>query len=85
MSAKRPSGIILCYNAVMHNEPASAPVASNEMLAVKTEMTFGDGFRFGCGFMAAFIIFAIAFTLFSLILAGLAFLIAPGLAGLLPR
>ncbi len=67
----------------MQTEPAPAP---NEMVALKTEMTFGDGFRFGCGFMAAFVIFAIAFTLLSLILTGLAFLFAPGLAGMLiPR
>jgi hypothetical protein len=67
----------------MQNEPIPAP---NDLVALKTEMTFGDGFRFGCGFMAAFIIFAIVLTLFSLILIGLAFLFAPGLAGMLiPR
>ena len=67
----------------MQNEHAPVP---NDLVALKTEMTFGDGFRFGCGFMAAFIIFTIALTLFSLILTGLAFLFAPGLAGMLiPR
>ncbi|MBI5879423.1 MAG: hypothetical protein HZB53_17380 [Chloroflexi bacterium] len=69
----------------MQNEQSAVHVAPNEMLAVKTEMTFGDGFRFGCGFMAAFVIFSIAFTVFSLILTGLAFLVAPGLSGLLPH
>lgn len=62
----------------MHTEPVP-----NDLVALKTEMTFGDGFRFGCGFMAAFIIFAIVLALFSVILAGLAFLFAPGLAGVL--
>jgi len=62
----------------MQNETHPAPLAPNEMLAVKSEMTFGDGFRFGCGFMAALTIFTIAFTLFSLILVGMAMLVAPG-------
>jgi len=55
------------------------------MLSVKTDLTFGDGFRFGCGFMSAFVVFWIILTILSILLAGLAFLIAPSLSNLLPR
>ena len=47
---------------------------------MRTDLTFGDGFRFGCGFMAAFVVFWVMLTILSGVLAGLAFLIAPGIS-----
>lgn len=54
-----------------------------EAVSVRTDLTFGDGFRFGCGFMAAFIIFWLLLLILSGVLAGLAFLIAPGIQRLI--
>ena len=51
-----------------------------EALSMRTDLTFGDGFRFGCGFMAAFVVFWVMLTILSGVLAGLAFLIAPGIS-----
>jgi hypothetical protein len=66
----------------MQSEPVPA---ITETLSLKSDLTFGDGFRFGCGFMAAFIIFWVALIILSGVIAGLAFLIAPGLSNLLIR
>ena len=66
----------------MQSEPAPA---ITETLSLKSDLTFGDGFRFGCGFMAAFTIFWIALAILSGVIAGLAFVIAPGLSNLLIR
>jgi hypothetical protein len=68
--------------AAMQSDPAPA---ITETLSLKSDLTFGDGFRFGCGFMAAVIIFWIALILLSGVIAGLAYLIAPGLSNLLIR
>lgn len=69
----------------MQDEQPAAHAPSTEMMTVKADMTFGDGFRFGCGFMSAFIIFWIVITILGMILAGLAFVVAPGLSNLLPH
>jgi hypothetical protein len=63
----------------MQNDPSTMA----EALSVRTDLTFGDGFRFGCGFMAAFVIFWVILTILSGVLAGLAFLVAPGISRLL--
>ena len=55
----------------------------SEALTVRTDLTFGDGFRFGCGFMAAFVIFWVLLTILSGVLAGLAVLVAPGIQRLI--
>ncbi len=51
------------------------------MVAVRTDLTFGDGFRFGCGFTAAFVIFWLGLAIIGLLLSGVALLIAPQLLG----
>ena len=68
--------------AAMQSEPVPAVT---ETLSLKSDLTFGDGFRFGCGFMAALAIFSLALTILSGVIAGVAFLIAPGLSSLLIR
>ena len=60
----------------MQNDPPTMA----EALSVRTDLTFGDGFRFGCGFMAAFVVFWVVLTILSGVLAGLAFLVAPGIS-----
>ncbi len=51
----------------------------------RPELSFGDGFRFGCGFMSAIVVFSIVLTILSGIVAGLAFALAPNLPNILPR
>jgi hypothetical protein len=63
----------------MQNE-SSMPA---EALSLRSDLTFGDGFRFGCGFMAAFLVFWAVLSILIGVLAGLAFLIAPGLSRLI--
>jgi hypothetical protein len=67
----------------MENQPPNLPM--DVVHHVKPDLTFGDGFRFGCGFMAAIIVFWIVLGILSSLLAGLAFLIAPQLSNLLPH
>jgi len=57
--------------------------AMSEAVSMRTDLTFSDGFRFGCGFMAAFIIFWLLLLILSGVIAALAFLIAPGFQRLL--
>lgn len=64
----------------MQIEPAPLPA---ETLTVHADLTFGDGFRFGCGFMAAFVMFWVVLTILISLVAGLAFLVAPNLPRLL--
>ena len=66
----------------MQTEPTDTKI---EYQTVKTDMTFGDGFRFGCGFMAAVVVFWIILVILSGLMAGVAFLIAPQLTNLLPH
>jgi hypothetical protein len=63
----------------MQNDPS----VTAEALSLRSDLTFGDGFRFGCGFMAAVIVFWIVLSILVGVLAGLAFLIAPGLSRLI--
>lgn len=53
--------------------------------SARPELSFGDGFRFGCGFMSALIVFWIVLTILSGLVAGVAFVLAPGLPNVLPR
>ncbi len=52
---------------------------------MKTDLSFGDGFRFGCGFMSAIVIFWIVVTVLSAVLIGLAFALGVSLPTLFPR
>ncbi len=67
----------------MQSDPPA--ITTSETLHVKSDMSFGDGFRFGCGFMAAIVVFWIVLLILSSLVAGLAFLIAPQLSNLIPR
>jgi hypothetical protein len=66
-------------------QPDQPPAAPAEMMAVRTDLTFGDGFRFGCGFTAAFVIFWLALIILGLLLAGAALVLAPQLFGIFAR
>ncbi len=63
----------------MQTEQTSLPA---EPMTVHADLTFGDGFRFGCGFMAAFVMFWVLLTILIGLVAGLAFLVAPNLSKL---
>ena len=49
------------------------------------ELSFGDGFRFGCGFMSAIVVFWIVLTILSSLVAGVAIMLAPNLSNYLPK
>jgi hypothetical protein len=63
----------------MQNDPS----VTAEAFSLRSDLTFGDGFRFGCGFMAALVVFWIVLSILVGVLAGLAFVIAPGLSQLI--
>ena len=69
----------------MENQPSQTSQPSQPALPIKDipilkmDLSFADGFRFGCGFMSAILVFWIVFSILALLMMGVALLL-----GLLP-
>ena len=61
------------------------PVLVRMETSAGSELSFGDGFRFGCGFMSAIVVFWIVLTILSSLVAGVAIMLAPNLSNYLPK
>jgi hypothetical protein len=69
----------------MENQPSPVTSSSQAALPIKDipilkmDLTFADGFRFGCGFMSAILVFWIVLSILALTMIGIALLL-----GLMP-